>query len=127
MCNMSIEEVINSLTTKKKEWSDKRDEMTRHTLSYDSSKINDQEYISEFHDKLVKYGDELREIGNKYHEEVSEKAHEIAKDYEDNEVIQNVLKDIESDIDLSNGLFPGGREEKIKFLYDLILLFKKMR
>lgn len=123
---MSIEEVVNSLNAKRKEWCDKRDEMTRYTLSFDPSKNNDQNYISEFHNRLAQYGDELRNIGNDYHKEVSEKAHEIARDFEDNEVIKNVLKDIESDIDLSNGQFPGGREEKIKFLYDLILLFKKM-
>jgi hypothetical protein len=119
---MDKKEVIESLEAKKKEWAKNNDELVTHTLSYKPS--NDPDYIKDFKDKLVKLGDELNDIGKEYQVEVKKKAHEIANGYEDNPIVQQLIKEIVSGMELTGSISSGSREDRLLLLYDFIEILK---
>lgn len=119
---MDIKDIIKSLESKKEEWAKKNEEMVLHTHSYVYS--NDPQYIKEFYDKLKKIGDELTNIGKEYHEQVSEAAHTIAEGYEDNPIVQELIKEVKSDIVFTGSISSGTREKRLELLDDFIKILK---
>lgn len=119
---MDKTELIESLEVKKEEWAKKNVELVKHTLSYKYS--NNPDYIKDFKDKLVKLGDELNDIGKEYQVEVKEKAREIIKGYEDHPIVQQLIKEIISGMELTGSISSGSREERLLLLYDFVEILK---
>ena len=117
-----IKEIIKSLESKKEEWAKKNDELIHHTHSYVYS--NDSDYLDEFYKKLKKIGDELTNIGKEYHDQVSEAAHTIAEGYENNPIVQELIKEVKSDIVFTGSISSGTREKRLELLDDFIKILK---
>lgn len=119
---MDIKEIIKSLETKKKEWAKKNDELVHFTLSYKYSDNPDD--FKEFYDKRKNIVDELTNIGKEYHDQVSEAAHTIAEGYENNPIVQELIKEVKSDIVFTGSISSGTREKRLELLDDFIKILK---
>ena len=119
---MDIKEIIKSLETKKEEWAKKNDELVHFTLSYKYSDNPDD--LNEFYDKRKNIVDELTNIGKEYHDQVSEAAHTIAEGYENNPIVQELIKEVKSDIVFTGGISSGTREKRLELLDDFIKILK---
>ena len=119
---MDIKEIIKSLETKKEEWAKKNDELVHFTLSYKYSDNPDD--LNEFYDKRKNIVDELTNIGKEYHDQVSETAHTIAEGYENNPIVQELIKEVKSDIVFTGGISSGTREKRLELLDDFIKILK---
>ena len=119
---MDIKEIIKSLETKKEEWAKKNDELVHFTLSYKYSDNPDD--LNEFYDKRKNIVDELTNIGKEYHDQVSEAAHTIAEGYENNPIVQELIKEVKSDIVFTGGISSGTREKRLELLEDFIKILK---
>jgi len=119
---MDIKEIIKSLETKKKEWAKKNDELVHYTLSYKYSDNPDD--FKEFYDKRKNIVDELTNIGKEYHDQVSEAAHTIAEGYENNPIVQELIKEVKSDIVFTGSISSGTREKRLELLDDFIKILK---
>ncbi len=119
---MDIKEIIKSLETKKEEWAKKNDELVHYTLSYKYSDNPDD--LKEFYDKRKNIVDELTNIGKEYHDQVSEAAYTIAEGYEKNPIVQELIKEVKSDIVFTGSISSGTREKRLELLDDFIKILK---
>ena len=119
-----MDDKIKALESLKIKWDEKRREQIRFVFNCNSQV--ELETIEENKVKLKKLADELNEIGIEYHNEVMNVAKEVAKDYLDNPIINHVIDDIDSDVDSSWDVFHGNREERLRFLAEVIEEFNKL-
>lgn len=120
----NLEEQICQLEELKKAWNEKYSELLKFVKTYKGS--SDKEYIAEFQKKLNAISADLRAIGKEYHQEVEKVADDIASDYKDNPIIQNLVEGVKSDVDDNWHVYHGNREERLKDLSEIIDLFDKM-
>lgn len=119
-----INEKIKELESLKKEWDEKRCEQIRFILGY-KNPTGDTEYLEECEARIKEYSDELNKLGQSYHDEIMKVAKDLAKDYLDNPIINHLIDDIDNDVDSNFSVFHGNREERLRFLADVIEEFNK--
>lgn len=120
-----IDEKIKELIDLKKKWDEKRIEQIRYILEYNNP-TGDLEYLEECKARIKEYSDELNKLGQSYHEEIMKVAKDLAKDYQDNPIIDHLIDGIDKDVDPDWNVFHGNREERLRFLADVIEEFKKL-
>ena len=66
----------------------------------------------------------MTNIGKEYHDQVSEAAHTIAEGYENNPIVQELIKEVKSDIVFTGSISSGTREKRLELLDDFIKILK---
>ena len=120
-----IEDQIKELELLRKNWDEKRNEQIRFILGYKNPTGN-LDYLEECKAKIKEYSDELNKIGQSYHDEIMKVAKDLAKDFQDNPIIVYLIDEIDKDVDSDFSVFHGSREERLRFLADVIEEFNKL-
>lgn len=76
--------------------------------------------------RIKEYSDELNKLGQSYHDEIMKVAKDLAKDYQDNPIIEHLVDSIDKDVVSDWNVFHGNREERLKLLGDVIDEFNKL-
>lgn len=121
----NINEKIKELESLKKEWDDKRCEQIRFILEY-KNPTGDLDLLEECKARIKEYSDELNKLGQSYHDEIMKVAKDLAKDYINNPIIDHLIDDIDKDVVSDWNVFHGNREDRLRFLADVIEEFNKL-
>ena len=76
--------------------------------------------------RIKEYSDELNKLGQSYHDEIMKVAKDLAKDYINNPIIDHLIDDIDKDVVSDWNVFHGNREDRLRFLADVIEEFNKL-
>lgn len=121
----NINEKIKELESLKKEWDDKRCEQIRFILEY-KNPTGDLDLLEECKARIKEYSDELNKLGQSYHDEIMKVAKDLAKDYINNPIIDHLIDDMDKDVVSDWNVFHGNREDRLRFLADVIEEFNKL-
>ena len=121
----NIDEKIKELEFLKKEWDEKRCEQIRFIAGY-KNPTGDLESLEKCKAKIKEYSDELNKLGQSYHDEIMKVAKDLTKDFQDNPIIVQLIGDIDNDVDSNFSVFYGNREDRLRFLADVIEEFNKL-
>lgn len=120
-----IDEKIKELASIKEKWDDKRCEQIRFILEY-KNPTGDLDLLEECKARIKEYSDELNKLGQSYHDEIMKVAKDLAKDYINNPIIDHLIDDIDKDVVSDWNVFHGNREDRLRFLADVIEEFNKL-